>query len=98
MQGTHRSFVHGLAERLRLPAGHGLEPQVFARRHRMLRVLLAGHVPALFAFGLWRGYDAEHLALELTPVVAAICADRLSRRQQWQSLWVTGGLAWCSAT
>src|SRR5215207_2957035 len=39
-----------------LPRGNTLEDETFRQRHLFLSWVLGLHVPALFLFGLWRGY------------------------------------------
>ncbi len=79
-----------------IPQGVGLPDAAFSARHGLLRVVLAGHLPALAVFGMVRGYDPSHVLLEVSPILATVLAERLSRTQRWRALWVTGGLAWCS--
>lgn len=47
-----------------LPRGNTLDDETFRRRHLLLCWILGLHVPALFAFALWRGYGAGHAAVE----------------------------------
>src|SRR5919106_1089357 len=55
-----------------LPRGNTLDDETFRRRHLLLCWILGLHVPALFAFGLYRGYGLGHTALEVAPVDAAL--------------------------
>jgi diguanylate cyclase (GGDEF)-like protein len=48
-----------------LPEGRRLADEVWAQRHRGLTWLLWAHLPALFAFGLFRGYSAGSAALQV---------------------------------
>jgi hypothetical protein len=53
-----------------LPRGNTLDDRTFSRRHRFLCWVLGLHVPALFAFGVARGYDPAHVAVEMTVPLA----------------------------
>ena len=46
-----------------LPRGNTLDDETFRRRHLLLCWVLALHVPALFAFGLWQGFGVRHSAI-----------------------------------
>src|SRR5687768_14032288 len=58
-----------LAIRASVPHGHLLTPEVWARRHRGIVVLLWLHVAALFGFGMARGKGLSH-SLQEGAVVA----------------------------
>lgn len=51
--------------RTQLPQGRTLPHSTWRWRHRGVVWLLLGHLPALFAFGLWMGEPLEHVALEM---------------------------------
>src|SRR6266540_7310335 len=58
-----------------LPRGNTLDAETFRRRHLLLCTILGLHIPALFAFGVWRGFSVGSVALEmLTPTLALVCA------------------------
>jgi len=65
-----------------LPEGRRLTEEVWAQRHRGLTWLLWLHVPALFGFALFRGYDAGYalgqVSLVAIPAVVALIT-RLGR-------------------
>ncbi|HEY8525776.1 MAG TPA: ATP-binding protein [Acidimicrobiales bacterium] len=58
--------------------------------------ILALHVPALFAFGLWRGYGLGHSALEVAPAAATLLFARLARQRRLAAFFATAGLVFCS--
>jgi signal transduction histidine kinase len=69
------------AVRSALPAGTTLDEDAFAQRHRVLRRLLALHVPLLLAFGLAHGEEvtvvvAEVAAVALLAWLAAVVRHR----------------------
>ena len=68
-----------------LPTGHGLPPDVWARRHRSIVLLLWTHAVGLALFGLVRGFGLDHALVE-GGVVAALAAiaswSRLGARIQ----------------
>jgi signal transduction histidine kinase len=79
-----------------LPRGNTLDDETFRRRHLLLCWVLGLHVPALFAFGLWQGYDIRHMVLEVTPPTAALVFARLARNRRVAAFFATFGLVWCS--
>jgi signal transduction histidine kinase len=79
-----------------LPRGNTLDDETFQRRHLLLCWVLALHVPALFAFGLWQGYQVSHMVLEVTPPTAALVFARLARNRRLAGFFVTFGLIFCS--
>lgn len=81
-----------------LPRGERIDDDAFRERHRILTWFLIAHLPLLLVFGLWRGQDPVHVAIELAAptVLAALArATRLPRR--WQGLATTAGLVYVSA-
>src|SRR5262245_28715471 len=98
--GQGESGGQGVAATLRawLPRGNTLDAETFRRRHLLLCWVLGLHIPALFAFGLWRGFDPGPLALEmLTPTLALLCA-RISPNRRVAAFFVTAGLVFCSSS
>jgi signal transduction histidine kinase len=91
-----RSVWRSLADLV--PHGYGLADADWLRRHRLLLVVLAAHVPALGAFGLFLGRPP--VAVLLAMVVPATCW-LLGRVVQWHrqvaSVSVTAGLVYSSA-
>jgi signal transduction histidine kinase len=79
-----------------LPRGNTLDDETFQRRHLLLCWVLALHVPPLFAFGLWQGYDVGHMVLEVAPPTAALVFARLARNRRLAAFFVTFGLIFCS--
>jgi signal transduction histidine kinase/CheY-like chemotaxis protein len=74
-----------------------LEDEVFRRRHLLLCWFLGLHVPALFAFAVWRGFGVQHAALEVvTPAVLLLFA-RLTPHRRLAAFFVTAGLVFCSS-
>ena len=80
-----------------LPRGNTLAEDEWRRRHRLLLVVLAVHLPALFAFGLWRGVGAAETAEALAVPLACLVLGRILRSRRPASLAVTAGLVYCSA-
>ena len=58
-----RPLLARLKSRVRsaLPEGRMLPAHLLERRHRTIVLVLAAHVPALFLFGLSRGYAVGHI-------------------------------------
>jgi signal transduction histidine kinase len=79
-----------------LPRGNTLDDETFRRRHLLLCWVLGLHIPALFAFGLWQGYDVRHMVLEVTPPTAALAFARLARNRRLAAFFATFGLVFCS--
>ncbi|HKA85701.1 MAG TPA: ATP-binding protein [Acidimicrobiales bacterium] len=79
-----------------LPRGNTLDDETFRRRHLLLCWVLALHIPALFAFGLWQGYDVGHMLVEVTPPTAALAFARLARNRRLAAFFATFGLVFCS--
>jgi signal transduction histidine kinase len=79
-----------------LPRGNTLDDETFQRRHLLLCWVLALHIPALFAFGLWQGYQVSHMVLEVTPPAAALLFARLARNRRLAGFFITFGLIFCS--
>ena len=67
----------------RLPRGQTLPPELWARRHRAMTLIVWLHVPALFAFALATGNSVGHALFEISPVTTfalAASVPRLGRR------------------
>ena len=79
-----------------LPRGNTLDDEAFRQRHRLLCWILALHVPALYAFGVWQGYGVGHCALEVTPAAACLLFARLAKHRRVAAFFITAGLVWCS--
>jgi signal transduction histidine kinase len=79
-----------------LPRGNTLDDETFQRRHLLLCWVLALHIPPLFAFGLWQGYDVRHMVLEVAPPTAALAFARLARNRRLAGFFVSFGLIFCS--
>jgi signal transduction histidine kinase len=79
-----------------LPRGNTLDDETFRRRHLLLCWVLGLHIPPLFAFGLWQGYDVGHMLLEVTPPTAALVFARLARNRRLAAFFATFGLVFCS--
>ncbi|HEX2241381.1 MAG TPA: EAL domain-containing protein, partial [Actinomycetota bacterium] len=54
-----------------LPRGNSLPPDAWQARHRVLAALILAHVPAIFVFGILRGFGFSHSAFEASLLVVA---------------------------
>jgi diguanylate cyclase (GGDEF)-like protein/PAS domain S-box-containing protein len=82
----------------RLPRGQTLPPELWARRHRAMTLIVWLHIPALFAFALATGNSLGHSLFEITPVTAfAILAGQKQLGRRGQSAMVCFGLLTSSA-
>lgn len=80
-----------------LPRGNILSREDFAERHKLLCWMLLAHIPALFVFGVWRGYDPAHVALELqVPTLFLVLGWLLLRPGRLAAFFTTAGLIYCS--
>uniref|UniRef100_UPI001FE81C28 sensor histidine kinase n=1 Tax=Pseudonocardia pini TaxID=2758030 RepID=UPI001FE81C28 len=80
-----------------LPRGNTLDDESFARRHRLLCVVLLAHVPVLFGIGMLAGNGAGTTALVLLVPLALALLGYLARgRRRVASSLVTAGLVSCS--
>jgi signal transduction histidine kinase len=79
------------------PHGNTLSEEVFRKRHDFLSAVLAIHLPALFVFGVWRGYDAGATALELSIPLTLLILARVVRNRRLDAFFITGGLVYCSS-
>ncbi len=80
-----------------LPEGNTLDDEAFAERHRLLRVLLGLHVPALAAFALLQGVSPAGAAAAVVLPAVCVFAASLFGTRRVQALFTTAGLLWCSA-
>ncbi|HLM63805.1 MAG TPA: ATP-binding protein [Acidimicrobiales bacterium] len=96
---TLRGRSGGVFETLRayLPLGNTLDDETFRHRHRLLSWILALHVPALFAFGVWRGYGVVHSALEVALPAACVAFAQVAQNRRLAAFFVTAGLVYCSS-
>ncbi len=86
------------AWRDRLPRGQTLPPELWARRHRAMTLVLWLHVPALFAFALATGNALGHGLFEIVPVTAfAVAAGRPVLGRRGRSAMVCIGLLTASS-
>jgi diguanylate cyclase (GGDEF)-like protein/PAS domain S-box-containing protein len=83
----------------RLPKGKTLPDEVWARRHAGILVLLWAHVPALFAFAVYRGVGVVHAVLESGIVVVFAWGATVLRdyQRRWSTLAAVLGLLASSA-
>jgi signal transduction histidine kinase len=79
-----------------LPRGNMLDEQAFRQRHLLLCWILGLHVPALFAFAVWRGFGVDHALLEVATPAACLLFARLARNRRVAAFFVTAGLVFCS--
>src|SRR5215207_7464221 len=80
-----------------LPRGNTLDETAFRQRHLLLCWVLGLHVPALFAFGVLRGYGAGHTALEVLFPAACVVFARVARQRRVAAFFVSAGLVYCSS-
>ncbi|HVM20482.1 MAG TPA: HAMP domain-containing sensor histidine kinase [Egibacteraceae bacterium] len=86
-------MTHYVAQlRTALPRGNTLGAEIWARRHRLLLVVLALHVPGLVAVGAVAGRPLAHQLLEVMPLIALLGVGALSRSRVVGSCAVTLGL------
>jgi hypothetical protein len=84
--------------RSRLPRGQTLPPEMWARRHRAMTLIVWFHVPALFVFALATGNTLGHSLFEITPVATfAFAAGRPEFGRRGRSAMVCFGLLTSSA-
>jgi diguanylate cyclase (GGDEF)-like protein/PAS domain S-box-containing protein len=82
----------------RLPRGRTLPPEIWARRHEMMLRVLWAHVVGLLIFGLARGYELPHAALDVIPIAVAGLVARIERLPLTaRAIAVTVGLLTASA-
>ncbi len=80
-----------------LRRGDLLGERAWQRRHLVLLWLLLVHVPALFAFGIWRGVGAQTTAEVLVAPFGCVLLARLPLARRPRAILVAVGLAYCSA-
>jgi diguanylate cyclase (GGDEF)-like protein/PAS domain S-box-containing protein len=84
--------------RERLPRGQTLPPELWARRHRAMTLIVWLHVPALFAFALATGNSLGHSLFEIAPVTTFALAAGIPRfGRRGRSAMVCFGLLTSSA-
>ncbi|SDG57051.1 Signal transduction histidine kinase [Pseudonocardia oroxyli] len=82
-----------------LPRGNTLDDAAWHRRHRLLQVVLAIHIPVLLALGLFLGNPPGLLlGAGIAPVVAALLAGHFVTHKRTAASLITAGLVWCSIT
>ena len=82
----------------RLPRGQTLPPELWARRHRAMTLIVWLHVPALFVFALAMGNSLGHSLFEITPVTTfAVAAGLPELGRRGRSAMVCFGLLTSSA-
>jgi signal transduction histidine kinase len=98
-QATKRSGLERLLGVVRdyLPRGNTLDAEAFRQRHLLMCWILGLHVPALFVFGLYRGYGPAHSALEVAPAAACLLFARLAKHRRLAAFFTTAGLVFCSS-
>jgi diguanylate cyclase len=81
-----------------LPKGQLLPEHIWRRRHAAIVWLLWFHVPALAAFGLFRGYPLPHSLLDVAPIALAAWFATSERFTMTQRVVAASfGLITCSA-
>jgi signal transduction histidine kinase len=95
---TERSGIGRIVEVVReyLPTGNTLDAESFRQRHLLLCWILGLHIPALFAFGIYRGFGPAHSALEVAPAAACLLFARLAKHRRLAAFFATAGLVFCS--
>lgn len=58
--------------RTALPQGIPMTAESFRLRHRVLRLVLATHLPALMALGVFGGHGASRVLIELAPAAVML--------------------------
>jgi len=82
--------------RTALPQGIPMTAESFRLRHRVLRLVLATHLPALMALGVLGGHGALRVLIELAPAAVMLIAASTFGKPRVRALLVTAGLLWCS--
>ena len=80
-----------------LPKGNTLSDKEWHRRHRLLQWLLAAHLPALFVFGVARGFSPNDVTEALALPLACLLIGHLMRSRRLAASFITLGLVYCSA-
>jgi signal transduction histidine kinase len=80
-----------------LPKGNTLSDKEWHRRHRLLQWVLAAHLPALFVFGVARGFAPSDVAEALALPLACLIIGHLMRSRRLAASFITLGLVYCSA-
>ena len=81
-----------------LPRGHTLPPEIWARRHHAMTVIVWLHVPALLAFALLTGKTLGHALFEIVPIATFALAAGMPRfGRRGRSAMVCLGLLTSSA-
>ncbi len=80
-----------------LPRGDALDERSWQMRHRVLLVVLAGHLPMLLVVGMLARWGFGHSLAELVPAGLALLLGLLARTRATRALAVTFGLVFCSA-
>jgi signal transduction histidine kinase len=80
-----------------LPKGNTLSDEEWHRRHRLLQWLLAAHLPALFVFGVARGFSPNDVTEALALPLACLFIGHLMRSRRLAASFITLGLVYCSA-
>ena len=86
-----------LGDAIRAATGTQLEASPtgssWSRRHARILCVLAAHVPALFVFGIARGFGVVHVTIELLPIVMfVVVAARRSLTPRERSVAASLGL------
>jgi signal transduction histidine kinase len=80
-----------------LPRGNTLDDAAWHRRHRLLQVVLAIHIPVLIGLGLGlRNPAGLVLAAAVAPVLLLLVAGHYVPRKRVAASFVSAGLVWCS--
>jgi signal transduction histidine kinase len=81
-----------------LPRGESLSDSEFKTRHTFLQWVLALHLPALLAFGLFRGFSLNDCLEAIAGPAVFLILSRMLRSRRLAGLAVTAGLSSCSAS
>lgn len=79
-----------------IPGGELLDDETFHRRHLLLSLLLAAHIPALAVFALVRGFAPVEAALYLVPVLPFLAVGRLVHERRVSAFFIAAGLVCCA--
>jgi hypothetical protein len=85
-----------LAQQL-LPTGRPIDDDSWRQRHRTVTLLLWAHVGGLAVYGVVRGVNLAHLAIEIVAITALAAVANVARSRRLESSAATVGLVSCSA-
>ena len=75
-----------------LPTGANLPDEEFARRHRVVTLVLQLHIPLLIGVGLVNGFSVVHVGADVAFVVALVAVARIAKDRVVSSMAASLGL------